>query len=389
MTEKYKVLHLITRLCVGGAQKNTLLTVELLDKKKWDVMLAAGSVDRREGSMEGEIPHNVPFVKFSALQRELNPYRDIKAFFQLYSFMRTFHFDVVHTHVSKAGIIGRLAAKLAKVPVIVHTPHGHVFHSYYGFLKTSLFKMLEKSSARATDKIIALTEQEKIEHLELGIGTAQKFEVIESGIELEHFTSDQKSFPREAMREQWGLKPEHRVVGTVARLVPIKGHEFLIQAIPDIIKVHPQSRFLIVGDGERKEELRLLAEKLGVGSYVIMTGSQRDVQPFYPLMDVFVLPSLNEGMGRVILEAMSSGVPVVATAVGGILNLVKDGETGILFPPRDASLLAQAVCGILSDHEKAARLSENAKKHLDVFSAEIMVQKIEALYENLLREKAC
>lgn len=389
MTKKYKVLHLITRLCVGGAQKNTLLTAELLDKKKWDVMLAAGSVDSREGSMEGEIPHDVPFVKFPELQRELNPYRDIRALFKLYFFMRTFRFDVVHTHVSKAGIIGRMAAKLAKVPVIVHTPHGHVFHSYYGFFKTSLFKMLEKLSARVTDKIIALTEQEMNEHLELGIGTAKKFEVIESGIELEHFTCGKKSFSRDSMREQWGLKPEHRVVGTVARLVPIKGHEFLIQAVPDIIKVHPQSRFLIVGDGERKEELRMLAEKLGVSPYVTMTGFQRDVQPFYSLMDVFVLPSLNEGMGRVILEAMSCSVPVVAAAVGGILNLVKDGETGILVPPRDASALARAVCDVLSSPEKTARLSENAKKNLDAFSAEIMVQKIEALYENLLKEKAC
>lgn len=385
--KRIKVLHLITRLCVGGAQKNTLLTAAKHDKNRWDVTLAAGSVEEHEGSLESEVPVDVSYVRFPDLQRELHPLKDMKVLFELYAFLRANRFDVVHTHISKTGILGRTAAKLAKVPVIVHTPHGHVFHSYYGFLKTSLFKMLEKTAAVYTDKIIALTEQERDEHLELGIGAPEKFEVIQSGIDFEHFEKMEHEPAHTVTREQWGLKHEHLVIGTVARLVPVKGHEFLIQAIPDIIKNFPQARFLFVGDGERKKELLALAKKLGVESYVIMTGFQPFVPPFYALMDLFVLPSLNEGMGRVILEAMSCGVVVVATSVGGILNLIRHEENGMLVPARDPSAIAGAVCGLLADRKKTQRLSENAKKQLTDFSADNMVRKIESLYERLLKEK--
>lgn len=387
MSKKYKVLHLITRLCVGGAQKNTLLTAHMMDKNKWDVMLAAGSVDDHEGSMENEIPLEIPYVKFPELQRELHPAKDFKTLWKLYAFMRREKFDVVHTHISKTGILGRIAAKLAKVPVIVHTPHGHVFHSYYGFAKTSLFKILEKSAARITDKIIALTEQEMNEHLELGIGNGKQFAVIQSGIEFEQFEALEHDPSRAATREQWGLTKEHIVIGTVARLVPVKGHEYLIQAIPEIIKNYPQARFLFVGDGERKDELLALAKKLGVESYVILTGFQPFVPPFYALMDIFALPSLNEGMGRVILEAMSCSVPVVATSVGGILNLVKHEENGLLVPPKNPSAFANAICGMIENREKSKRLAENAKQNLPSFSAENMIRKIEALYEDALKEK--
>lgn len=386
--KRFKILHLITRLCVGGAQKNTLLTVERMDKNKWDVYLAAGALDDKEGSMEDEVPADIPYTHFPNLQRELHPIKDFRAFLELYAFIRKHRFDIVHTHISKAGILGRFAAKLAKVPVIVHTPHGHVFHSYYGFLKTSIFKLLEKMAVGTTDKMIALTGQERDEHLALGIGAREKFEVIQSGIDIENFSQKPDETACDAVRKRWALTREHRVVGTVARLVPVKGHEFLIQAMPEIIQSFSKARFLFVGDGEKKEDLIAMAKKLGVHSHLIITGHQTDVRAFYSLMDVFVLPSLNEGMGRVILEAMSGGVPVVATSVGGILNLVQHEQTGVLVPPRDSAALSRAVVDLLSDAEKAKQIAARAKKQLPLFTADNMVQKIEALYETLLKEKS-
>ena len=331
--DKIKVLHVITRLIIGGAQENTLYTAAGLDKNKYWVMLASGPTYGPEGNIEDAVRKNkVNFVKIPELVREIHPYKDPIALFKLYKLIRRYRFDIVHTHTSKAGILGRCAARMAGTKVIVHTPHGHLFYGYYGKFKTKCFIWLERTIACITSCIITLTEIGKKEHISFGIAESQKFRVVQSGIDSEIFTKTDP-FKVLKLRKELGLSADNKVVGTVARLVPIKGHSYFIQAAEKIVKQIPQSRFIIVGDGVLRAKLGRQVREKNLADYFYFLGLRSDVSDLLSLFDVFVLSSLNEGMGKVVVEAMASARPVVATRVGGIPEVVSDNDTGLLVEP--------------------------------------------------------
>lgn len=373
-----RVLHVITRLVVGGAQENTLLTIRGLQALGYEVELAVGPQAGPEGSLavpEGTVVHRIP-----TLVREIRPWADLRALWALYRLARR-GYDVVHTHTSKGGVLGRIAARWASTPLVVHTPHGHVYHGYGGRLRSRFFAWVERILAtRWTDALVALTESEKRDHLKHGVGSPERWHVIPSGVEMERYQR-----AGSLRRQDLGLSQDAFVVGCVARLVPVKGIEDAIEATARLTDVSPPVHLVLVGDGPQRLALQRLAKERGIGDRTHFLGLRRDVPELLPLFDLLVLPSRNEGMGRVIVEAQAAGVPVVATKVGGIPDLVTDGETGILVPPADPVALATAIRSLVEDRETRARMGAAARAHVARdLSAEAMVRALDALYRRSL-----
>ncbi|MCL6499853.1 MAG: glycosyltransferase [Firmicutes bacterium] len=374
-----RVLHVITRLVVGGAQENTLLTAQGLRARGYEVELAAGPETGPEGVLP--VPDGIVFYAVPTLVREVRPLADLRALWDLYRLMRR-GYDVVHTHTSKAGVLGRIAARLAGVPVVVHTPHGHVYHGYGGRVRSRLFVWVERLLARWTDVLVALTESERREHLAEKVGRAEQWCVIPSGVEIERYRK-----PTPLRRSDLGLPEASFVVGCVARLVPVKGIEDAVTATAQLVDLTPPVHLVLVGDGPQRGALQKLAGQLGVRERVHFLGLRRDVPDLLPVFDILVLPSRNEGMGRVLVEAQAAGVPVVATRVGGVPDLVSEGQTGRLVPPGDPAALAAAIRSLAEDRAALTQMRDAARAHVaECLSAEAMVASLEAVYGRRLRQ---
>jgi len=391
-----KVLHIITRVDKGGSAQNTYLTILGLKRKSFQSSLISGlsleSEMKKEEkkTTEKDIQklksEGIEFIQCPFLLRRINIIKDLKAFFDIFRVIKKNSPLIVHTHSSKAGFLGRLAAKLAGIPIIVHTPHGHVFFGYFGPLKTKVFIILEKLASRITDKIVALTNREKEDHVRLRIANDDKFIVIHSGVELKTF----KEFPfneKQYFKKELGIPENFLVVGTIGRLVPVKGPEFLIEAAKYIIPKYPNTYFLFSGDGHLKQNLEEKASVLGIKNNIIFLGWRDDIAEIISVYDVFVLPSLNEGMGRVLVEAMALGKPIVASNVGGIPDLVTHGKNGFLVPPKDPEELAKYIQILLEDGERREKMGLAGKDMVKNFSSEIMVDRIAELYKELMTRK--
>jgi glycosyltransferase involved in cell wall biosynthesis len=316
----------------------------------------------------------VAWIQVPHLRRPVHPIADCRALSQLRRAIRTIRADIVHTHSSKAGFLGRLAARMAGVPRIVHTPHGHIFEGYFSPLCTRAFIALERLAARWTDRIVTLSDEEARDHLRHGIGRPDQFVTIPSGVDLDLVTAAPPVRPLSG----------GPVIGAVARLVPIKGLQYLIEAAPAILRRAPGARFLLVGEGEMRPALEAQARALGLGDRIAFTGFRPDASSLLAGMDVFVLPSLNEGMGRVLVMAMALGKPIVATRVGGVPELLGGGEAGMLVPPRDSAALAEAVSLLLQDRDRAAALAEAGRRRVPRYSVEAMLDSLAALYREVM-----
>ena len=390
---KTRVIHIITRLDKGGSAETTLHIVSSLNMEKYDVFLAHGlSRESNMSIMEKEVVESdlllaeakgVRVFALPSLVRRLSFKNDLLAFINIYRLIKRIRPHIVHTHTSKAGLLGRLASFLARVPIIIHTPHGHVFHSYYGPVMTKVFVFAEKILSFITDKITALTNRERDEHLEEGIASIEKYVVIHSGVMLDRLMN--MSVDAGAVRGEFGIAQDSNVIGVVGRLVPIKGHKYLVSAAKRIIKEFRNTVFVFVGDGYLSSRLERQAESVGVRKNIIFTGWRKDAVEILDLFDILVLPSLNEGMGKVLVEGMALGKPIIASNVGGIIDLVRNGENGILVPPGDSDALGEAILQLLKDKNLSEKLGKNGKAMVyPEFDASVMVKQIDDLYESLL-----
>jgi len=275
--QKIKVLHIITRLDKGGSAENTFLTITGLDRDNYDVTLMSGPVkDPRQDRTKQIEAYAVSYIFISELARDINLIKDLKTLFKIYVFLRKEKFDIVHTHTSKAGFLGRLAAKLAGVPIVVHTPHGHVFFGYFKPFKTKIFIYLEKLASHITDKIVALTDREKDDYRLFKTTREEKSVVINSGVDLNRFK--ELSFTeKQSFKKKLGLPEKSFLIGTVGRLVPVKGHEFLIEAAKNIILKYPSTFFMFAGDGHLRENLKKKTLEMGIEESVIFLGWRDDV----------------------------------------------------------------------------------------------------------------
>lgn len=376
-----KVLLVITRMSMGGAPRHVLSLASGLDGERYQVWIATGAEDRGEGSLLEEARSSgVRLVLVPGLRRELSPSDDLKALIWMYRFMTSERFHIVHTHTSKAGILGRLAGRLAGVPVSVHTFHGNIFEGFFGSFASSLFLLLERAMAKLTDRFVAVSRQNLSYFVRRGIAPRGKFRLIYNGVDPGRFSGTDKLAAKEAL----GL-PQGPVVGTVAALVPVKGLEYFLEAARSVSSEVPRTAFVIAGGGVLEETLRKMAKDLGLD--VRFLGPRKDVPLVLSALDVFVLPSLSEGMGLSIMEAMAAGLPVVATEVGGVPELVVDGSTGILVPPKDPDALAEAILECIREKGRAEEMGRRGRERVRAsFPLSRMIREHEALYEELLEE---
>ncbi len=381
---RIRVAHVITRLCKGGAQENTVSTVRLANRDRFQVDLISGPTYGSEGSIEDAVAAaGIEIVRIPELVRNLDPWRDFRAYRHLKRLFREKRYHIVHTHTSKAGYLGRLAAAHAGVPIVVHTPHGHIFFGYFRSGLTAFFTRLERHAARKTDRLIALTHRGIEEHLVRGVGRPEQWEAIFSGIDLSPYA--QAIARRDDTRDLLGIGAGDLLVGAVGRLEPVKGFAYFVEAARRVAGNAPETRFILVGDGSLSGELQSRVADLGDRFQFL--GLRHDVPDLMAAMDVCVVPSLNEGMGRVLLEAGAAGAPVVASNVGGIPEILRDGDTGILVAPRDAKGIADEILTLRDDSALRQRMSEMAQRVSGDYSIEHMVERIEAVYETLIEEK--
>ncbi len=383
--KKIRVAHVITRLCNGGAQENTFHSVRLANRDRFEVDLISGPANGHEGSMEDAIERSgVAIRREPSLMRDISPANDLRALNGLTRRFKKERYDIVHTHTSKAGVLGRLAAKRAGTPIVVHTPHGNIFDGYFSPWKTRLFVSAERAAAKCTDRLVELTAGGVDEYLAQGIGTRAQYAVIFSGIDLSPY--EQAIASREATRAALGVGPDDFLVGGVGRLEPVKGFTYFIAAAERIAESAGDLRFVHAGQGALEQELRSQAGPLG--GRMQFLGRRNDVPQLMAAMDVLVVPSLNEGMGRVVLEAGAAGTAVIASKVGGIPDIVRDNVTGLLVRAESPADIAEAVLGLRADRAKLRAMGEAARDYVaPAFGLDRMVMRIESLYEELIEEK--
>jgi len=383
MMRKIRVAHIITRLNTGGAQEVALSLASLADKDRFESVFVSGPEGFSKEMADG---WNVNVTIIPGLIREINPVKDLAALIRLYLFIKKNNFDIVHAHTSKAGFIGRMAARLAGVPVIFYTPHGSVFQmTCCGPITKFILSRIENFAASFTDKIIACSKDEKDDFLKHGVAREDKYTIIYWGVRQERFLKDHDKVLK---RKEFNIPQDAILIANIGRLVPQKGHAFCLEAFKILIHTFPAARLLVAGDGELRQEIESNINKMGLGDNVIMAGERKDVPEILSASDIFLHTSLWEGMPIVIIEAMLAGKPIVATRVGGVPELIEDGISGLLVPPRDSQALAAAVRRLINDRffaENIGRVAQQSAR--EKFSLDLMIKNTEGLYNRFIISK--
>lgn len=383
-----RILHIITRLIRGGAQENTLLSVIGQREAGHAVRLLVGPTLGPEGSLVPDaLAADVDYQETPDLIRSVSPLTDLRAYIALRRTIREYHPDVVHTHSSKAGILGRLAAWHERVPFVTHTIHGLPFHPYQNPLVRQLYIQSERYAARCCHRIISVCDTMSEKAVAARVAAPEKFCTVYSGMDTEIFLSPPQ--PREYYREKFGIRPEEIVLGKVARLFELKGHDDLFAAFAALKDRYPQARLLLVGDGAWKERLVAHAQALGIFERIIWTGllHPNEVPQAIHAMDVLVHCSLREGLARVLPQALLAGVPVVSYDIDGAKEVVLPGESGWLVAPRDEAGLQRALSEALSDLPAARQLAINGREHCrEIFDWRYMTRRLLNVYQDGLSE---
>lgn len=381
---RVRVLRVIARLNIGGPAKHVALLTKRLDPTVYDTTLVCGKISPEEGDMGYYAEQmGVQPIVLAGLRRNISILDDVVVLWRMYRLMRQLRPHIVHTHTAKAGFIGRFAAWLAGVPVIVHTFHGHVFTGYFSPNKVRVFLALERMVARISDAILALTNSLRKELSETYHITAKnRITVLPLGLDLQPFTRMERM--KGGIRQQYKLDPLTPLVGIVGRLAPVKNHALFLHAAQIILNQRPNVKFLIVGDGELRAASQELARELGIQDAVIFAGWMQDVRGVFADLNVKVLCSHNEGTSVSVIEALATSCPVVSTDVGGMRDLLEGGKLGRLVPPDDAPALAQAILETIDNPPDPAVARQLM---LDQYGIERLLKDMDSLYRGLLARK--
>jgi len=380
-----RAIHVITRLIVGGAQQNTVATVlGLQDKPDIETTLLAGPTSGPEGSVESAFRDNPKLLTvIPSLVRPINPPMDLIALNRLTQHFRKARPDFVHTHSGKAGILGRLAARRAKVPIIVHTIHGPSFGPFQGRFANAVFLAAERRAGAVTTHFVSVADAMTRQYLAAGIGSPEKYTRIFSGFELAPFlnASNDPQF-----RARLGIAPSDFVIGKIARLFHLKGHHDLIDAAAGIVKKHPQTKFLLVGDGILREQLQHRVQDEGLEKYFIFAGlvSPEEIPRYIGVMDVVVHLSRREGLPRALPQALAARRPVVACDCDGASEVCISGETGFLIAPGDREALTERLTQLAENPDLRRQMGERGQDFTrQNFPVQTMVDNIYNLYRKL------
>lgn len=376
-----RITHVITRLIIGGAQENTLSSVlGLRQIPGFEVQLISGPSTGPEGSLEALDPF---LLTLPNLVRPIDPFRDFLALRQLDQLFRRSRPDIVHTHSGKAGILGRLAAAKAGVPIIVHTIHGPSFGNFQNALANLLFRAAERRAGRVTTHFVTVADAMTEQYLTAGIGQREQYTKIFSGFNLGPYLSA-KNDPN--LRARLGIAPDDFVIGKIARLFKLKGHDDLFAVAPEIVRQHPRVKFLFVGDGEWRGKFETKARSLGLGQHILFTGliPPDEVPRYVGVMDLLVHLSQREGLPRALPQALAGGKPVVAYDCDGAREICLNDQTGFLLPPGDLRALKQTLSRLIENAPLRERLGQSGREFVRAnFSAERMVDQLAALYLKL------
>jgi glycosyltransferase involved in cell wall biosynthesis len=376
-----RIVHAITRLDLGGAQQNTLFCIASHDRDRYEPALVAGEggiLDDEARAIRGAEIRIVPW-----LRHPIHPLWDPVAVVRMSRLLRSLRADLVHTHSSKAGIVGRFAARLARVPAIVHTVHGWSFNDEQPRPLRMAYEALERVAGSFTHRIVVVAESDRRKGLCRGIGRPERYRLVRSGIDAAAYLTPAR--PRDEVRRGLGYSPSDVVVGTLACLKPQKAPLDFVETARIAVRREPRLRFFIAGDGPLRERVEAAIREASLERAVRVLGWRRDVPDLLHAMDAFLLTSHFEGLPRAVLQAMAAGVPVVATAVDGTPDVVRDGETGLLVPPGRPDLAADRILDVVADAARARSRAERAKVLLgEEFDIRAMVRKVEAVYAELL-----
>lgn len=381
---RYRVVRIIARLNVGGPALNVLHLGAGL-RKAYPTLLVTGSVD--EGEVEVDLrPYGVDVHRIPQLGRRILPWDDLFALWKVYRLLRSVRPEIVHTHTAKAGALGRVAAWLARVPVRLHTFHGHTFHGYFGPLATRLFLAIERGLARLTTRIVVLSESQARDIVHsYRVCDRAHVEIIRLGLDLERFRPHRTNGARESFRDELGLRDGVPVVTTVGRLVPIKNHDLFIDVAASLVRRGVEAMFVIVGGGPEEPRLRARVAELGLSRHVRLLGWRTDLERIYAGSDVVVLSSRNEGTPVALIEALAAGRAVVATDVGGVRDVLAGGDLGKIVPPDQPEALARAVPWLLADPAARAEYGRRGERSVTrTYTVERLCQDMVGLYDSLL-----
>jgi glycosyltransferase involved in cell wall biosynthesis len=392
VADRIRVVRVIARLNMGGPALHVAYLTAGLRERGYDTTLVAGTLARGEDSMAFVAEElGIDVTRIPELQREISPLRDVRAALRVARLIRRVRPQILHTHTAKAGAIGRLAAMLAgdaRPPIVVHTFHGHVLHGYFDPLRARAFALLERRLARETTCLIAVSPEVRDDLVALGVAPAEKFAVVRLGIELDRRVAAGRN-GRAETRRVLGIPADAFTVGWIGRMTGIKRTDDVLLAFRGLRRRGVEARLCLVGDGPDRERIETRAHDLGVVRETLFLGYQEEVARFYSAFDAFVLSSANEGTPVTAIEALAAGTPVVATRVGGVPDVVRDGEDGFLVEPGDTEALAERLAALAADDALRERMGAAGRARVvPRYAVSRLVDDIDHLYRSLLEAHA-
>jgi glycosyltransferase involved in cell wall biosynthesis len=377
-------------MIVGGAQENTLFTCEDLVREHGDdVLLITGPALGPEGDLltQGR-GAEVPVTYVPSLRRAIHPWRDLQSYSAIKNILRDFQPDVVHTHSAKGGMLGRLAATALNIPAVVHTVHGAPFHPYQGRGARELFRQCEKYAARRCHRLLSVADAMTDLMVDAHVAPREMFTTIYSGMDVEPLLH--ANVHRARVRAEFGFTPEQVVVGKIARLFHLKGHEYVVAAAAQAVKACPHLRFLFVGDGILRESLDEMIREAGLEEHIVFTGlvPPSRIPELVGAMDAIVHASLREGLARALPQSLIAGKPAISYDIDGAREVVISGETGFLLEPKSIAPMSEAMVRLASDADLRIRLGmEGQRRFTEQFRHQHMTAEIRRVYEELLAHR--
>jgi glycosyltransferase involved in cell wall biosynthesis len=392
LPERVRVLRVIARLNMGGPALHVAYLSDGLRDRGYDTTLVAGSLALGEESMAVVAERlGVPIVTIPELHREISPLLDLRAAYRLADLIREVRPQILHTHTAKAGTIGRLAARLlggAGPPIVVHTFHGHVLRGYFDPVRSTAFRLLERWLARRTTALIAVSPEVRDDLVSLGVAPREKFTVVRLGIELDERVGTDSDGPRAETRRALGIPADRFVVGWIGRMTGVKRTDDVLLAVRALRERGVDTVLCMVGDGPDRDAVERRAHQLGIVRDSLFLGYQEEVASYYAAFDALILPSANEGTPVSAIEALAGGRPVVATRVGGVPDVVRDGVDGFLVEPGDVDAMAERLSALAADPPLRHRMGEAGRASVhERYSVERLLDDIDALYRRLLAAK--